>query len=116
MKIPGLIILTYVLSVFGDKTVLTEFDELEKLVENYDRRVRPNAGGPPVTVKLSVYVLNIPYINFGKHGMEITVDMYFRQFWEDTLYGIWITQSGPTVFILNLDKVSLKKLFPKMNI
>jgi len=83
MKIPGLIILTYVLSVWADKTILTEFDELEKLVENYDRRVRPNAGGPPVTVKLSVYVLNIPYINFGKHGMEITVDMYFRQFWDD---------------------------------
>ena len=31
-------------------------------------------------------------------------------------YGIWITQSGTMVFILNLDKVSLKKLFPTMNI
>ena len=30
--------------------------------------------------------------------------------------GIWITQSGAMIFILNLDKVSLKKLFPTMNI
>ena len=30
--------------------------------------------------------------------------------------GILIKQSGPMVFILNLDKVSLKKLFPTMNI
>ena len=32
------------------------------------------------------------------------------------LYRIWITKSGAMVFILNLDKVSLKKLFPMMNI
>ena len=32
------------------------------------------------------------------------------------LYGIWIIQSGETVFILNLDKILLKKLFPTMNI
>ena len=29
---------------------------------------------------------------------------------------LWITQSGAMVFILNLDKVSLKQLFPMMNI
>ena len=31
-------------------------------------------------------------------------------------YGIWIEQSGAMVCIFNLDKVSLKKLFPTMNI
>ena len=31
-------------------------------------------------------------------------------------YKIWIEQSGAMVFILNLDKISLKKLFPTMNI
>ena len=31
-------------------------------------------------------------------------------------YGIWIKQSGAMVFIFNLDKVLLKKLFPTMNI
>ena len=31
-------------------------------------------------------------------------------------YGIWIKQSGAIVFIFNLDKVLLKKLFSTMNI
>ena len=31
-------------------------------------------------------------------------------------YGIWIIQSDAMVFKLNLDKISLKKLFPTMNI
>ena len=31
-------------------------------------------------------------------------------------YGIWTKQSSAMVFLLNLDKVSLKKLFPMMNI
>ena len=31
-------------------------------------------------------------------------------------YGIWIKQSSAMVFIFNLDKVLLKKLFPTMNI
>ena len=31
-------------------------------------------------------------------------------------YEIWLAQSGAMVFILNLDKLSLKKLFPTMNI
>ena len=32
------------------------------------------------------------------------------------LYGIWIKQSSAMIFIFNLDKVLLKKLFPTMNI
>ena len=31
-------------------------------------------------------------------------------------YGIWIKQSGAMIFIFNLDKVLLKKLFSTMNI
>ena len=31
-------------------------------------------------------------------------------------YGIWIKQSVALVFVVNLDKVLLKKLFPTMNI
>ena len=43
-------------SVFGEQRNLTEYDELDKIVENYDRRVRPNAGGIPVNLTISVYV------------------------------------------------------------
>ena len=70
-------------SVFVEQRNLTDYDELDKLVENYDRRVRPYAGGIPVNLTLSVHVLNIPEIKFGQHGMEMTIEMYFRQFWED---------------------------------
>jgi len=84
MKVAGLLIVTMVLAIFVERTVmLTEFEELEKLLENYDRRVRPDTGGPAVTVRVSVYVLNIPEVRFGQHGMEMTVEMYFRQFWQD---------------------------------
>ena len=31
-------------------------------------------------------------------------------------YGIWIRQSSAMAFIWDLDKISLKKLFPTMNI
>ena len=34
----------------------------------------------------------------------------------DMVNGIWIKQSGAMVFIFNVDKVSLKKPFPTMNI
>ena len=67
----------------GENLIHTEFDELEKLVANYDRRVRPFAGEKAAQVNISLYVLNIPYISFGKHGMEMTIDMYYRQFWDD---------------------------------
>ena len=33
-----------------------------------------------------------------------------------SFYGNWILQGGAMVFILNLDNISLKKLFPTMNI
>ena len=47
----------------------------------YDKRIRPNYGGPPVTVGVSMYVLSISSVSEIK--MEFTVDMYFRQFWQD---------------------------------
>ena len=42
----------------------------------YDRRVRPNYGGPPVTVGVSLYVLSLSEIS--EKFMDFTFDMYFR--------------------------------------
>ena len=42
----------------------------------YDRRVRPNYGGPPVSVGVSLYVLNVGEISY--KFMDFTFDMYFR--------------------------------------
>ena len=46
-----------------------------------DRRVRPNYGGIPVTVGVSLYVLSIGELS--EKFMDFTFDMYFRQFWTD---------------------------------
>ena len=48
-----------------------------------------------------------------KHNMSVVCTICQVEF---IFYGIWIKQSGAMVFIFNLDKVSLKKLFPTMNI
>lgn len=54
---------------------------LESFMLGYDKRVRPNNGGPPVTVGVSLYVLGIEEVNTEK--MDFSFDMYFRQFWTD---------------------------------
>ena len=47
----------------------------------YDRRVRPNYGGIPVTVGVTLYILSIG--DLSEKDMDFTFDMYFRQFWSD---------------------------------
>ena len=47
----------------------------------YDRRVRPNYGGVPVTVGVTLYILSIG--DLSEKFMDFTFDMYFRQFWTD---------------------------------
>ena len=44
----------------------------------YDRRVRPNYGGEPVSVGVSLYVLSVGEIS--AKFMDFTFDMYFRYF------------------------------------
>ena len=50
------------------------FPRLAKV--GYDRRVRPEYGGEPVFVKVSLYVLSVEEIN--ELFMDFTFDMYFR--------------------------------------
>ena len=49
---------------------------LHRFQIGYDRRVRPNYGGPPVTVGVSLYVLSLSEIS--EKFMDFTFDMYFR--------------------------------------
>ena len=58
-------------------------DELEKFVAEYERRAQQFSGEKAAQVNISLYVPNIPYINFRKHGMEMTIEMYYRQLWDD---------------------------------
>ena len=41
---------------------------------------RPNEGGKPVTVGVTIYVL-MAKVSENDAGFETTLDMYFRQFW-----------------------------------
>ena len=50
----------------------------------YDRRVRPNYGGVPVTVGVTLYILSVG--DLSEKFMDFTFDMYFRQFWTDPRY------------------------------
>jgi hypothetical protein len=43
---------------------------------DYDKKVRPNYGGVPVTVGVSLYVLSVSEIS--EKFMDYTFDMYFR--------------------------------------
>merc|ERR1719513_193776 len=54
---------------------------LNQFMVGYDKRVRPNYGGIPVTVGVSLYILSIG--DLSEKFMDFTFDMYFRQFWSD---------------------------------
>jgi len=54
---------------------------LNQMTIGYDKRVRPNYGGIPVTVGVSLYILSISELS--EPNMDFTFDMYFRQFWHD---------------------------------
>jgi len=47
----------------------------------YDKNVRPNYGGPPVNVGISMYILSVDELN--DKNMDYTITAYLRQFWRD---------------------------------
>ena len=49
----------------------------------YDKRQRPGTEDQPTLVSFSIYVINIPELNFNRHNGEMTLEMYFRQIWTD---------------------------------
>ncbi|CAH3149559.1 unnamed protein product, partial [Pocillopora meandrina] len=54
---------------------------LKTLFEGYDKRLRPNFGGPPCKVNISMHVLSMVPIK--EIDMEATFVMFFRQHWLD---------------------------------
>jgi len=56
-------------------------DLLYAILGGYDKHVRPNFGGPPVTVGVSMYVLSVSSLS--EQDMDFTLTAYFRQFWHD---------------------------------
>lgn len=57
-------------------------DELwELLTSNYSRLERPNFKGDPVTVEISMYIMDIPKVD--TKTMSFEMDFYFRMRWHD---------------------------------
>ncbi|KAL9963420.1 hypothetical protein ACROYT_G026930 [Oculina patagonica] len=54
---------------------------LDSLLVNYDKRVRPDVGGPPVLVTVHMHILAIVPIN--EINMDFTATFFFRQYWRD---------------------------------
>jgi len=63
---------------FGDVNISAILNSFQM---GYDKRVRPNYGGNAVTVGVTMFVLSISELS--EVGMDFTLDMYFRQFWQD---------------------------------
>lgn len=54
---------------------------LDSLQQGYDKRLRPNYGGPPVDVGITMHVVSISSLS--EVQMDFTIDFFFRQMWRD---------------------------------
>ncbi|XP_064114102.1 gamma-aminobutyric acid receptor subunit beta-like isoform X12 [Macrobrachium nipponense] len=54
---------------------------LDSLQTGYDKRIRPNYGGEPVIVGVTMHILSISSVS--EVLMDFTLDFYFRQHWTD---------------------------------
>ncbi|XP_003973875.1 gamma-aminobutyric acid receptor subunit beta-3 isoform X4 [Takifugu rubripes] len=56
-------------------------DTVDKLLKGYDIRLRPDFGGRPVAVGMSIDVASIDMVS--EVNMDYTLTMYFQQYWRD---------------------------------
>ncbi|XP_029002120.1 gamma-aminobutyric acid receptor subunit beta-3 isoform X5 [Betta splendens] len=56
-------------------------ETVDKLLKGYDIRLRPDFGGPPVAVGMSLDVASIDMVS--EVNMDYTLTMYFQQYWRD---------------------------------
>ncbi|XP_020332221.1 gamma-aminobutyric acid receptor subunit beta-3 [Oncorhynchus kisutch] len=56
-------------------------ETVDKLLKGYDIRLRPDFGGKPVSVGMSLDVANIDMVS--EVNMDYTLTMYFQQYWRD---------------------------------
>ncbi|CAL8288757.1 unnamed protein product [Lota lota] len=56
-------------------------ETVDKLLQGYDIRLRPDFGGKPVAVGMSIDVASIDMVS--EVNMDYTLTMYFQQYWRD---------------------------------
>ncbi|XP_040855956.1 gamma-aminobutyric acid receptor subunit theta [Ochotona curzoniae] len=86
----------------ADKAVVRKI--LDRVLSKYDVRLRPNFGGDPVPVRISVYVSSIEQIS--ETNMDYTITMFFHQTWKDSRLAYYETNLN-----LTLDYQMHKKLW-----
>ncbi|KAF6199858.1 hypothetical protein GE061_006156 [Apolygus lucorum] len=116
MEVPQWFVLCLVLVVTGTGDALQlaakEFSSnisslLESLldVKNYDRRIRPGIGGPPVQVKVNLLIKSLGPVN--EDESKYSMDIYFRQTWHDKRLAF----SMPGVTELSMSWLFLEKIW-----
>ncbi|XP_059819835.1 gamma-aminobutyric acid receptor subunit beta-3 isoform X1 [Hypanus sabinus] len=56
-------------------------ETVDNLLQGYDIRLRPDFGGPPVSVGMNIDVASIDQVS--EVNMDYTITMYFQQYWRD---------------------------------
>ncbi|XP_067889374.1 gamma-aminobutyric acid receptor subunit beta-3 isoform X1 [Heterodontus francisci] len=56
-------------------------ETVDNLLKGYDIRLRPDFGGPPVSVGMNIDVASIDQVS--EVNMDYTITMYFQQYWRD---------------------------------
>ncbi|XP_043229712.1 gamma-aminobutyric acid receptor subunit beta-like isoform X2 [Amphibalanus amphitrite] len=79
---------------------------LDHLQRGYDKRLRPNYGGVPVTVGITMHLTSISSVS--EVMMDFTSDFFFRQFWQDPRLA-FEAQDG--LVTLNIGSEYLKNLW-----
>ncbi|KAI5236135.1 Gamma-Aminobutyric Acid Receptor Subunit Theta [Manis pentadactyla] len=95
-----------VLNLFNCKNCANEavvHKILDRVLSRYDVRLRPNFGGAPVPVGVSIYVSNIEQIS--EMTMDYTVTMVFHQTWKDPRLAYYETNLNLTLDYRMLEKL-----------
>ncbi|XP_032186924.1 gamma-aminobutyric acid receptor subunit theta [Mustela erminea] len=95
-----------VLSLFNCKNCANEavvHKILDRVLSKYDVRLRPNFGGAPVPVGISMYVSSIEQIS--EMTMDYTITMFFHQTWKDPRLAYHETNLNLTLDYRMLEKL-----------
>ncbi|XP_078678315.1 gamma-aminobutyric acid receptor subunit beta-2-like isoform X2 [Branchiostoma floridae x Branchiostoma belcheri] len=65
----------------GSPTIAAADSSLGEILKNYDRNIRPNFGGPPVRVGITMSIASIDSISMV--NLDYTITVLLRQFWKD---------------------------------
>ncbi|XP_057575297.1 gamma-aminobutyric acid receptor subunit theta [Hippopotamus amphibius kiboko] len=76
---------------------------LDRVLSKYDVRLRPNFGGAPVPVGVSIYVSSIEQIS--EMTMDYTITMFFHQTWKDPRLAYYETNLNLTLDYRMLEKL-----------